>query len=238
MWCPKCKNEYVNGVTYCTDCDCDLVESLDTTEESEYEMKSNFLSKEESEKILKQKQFMGKAAKLTLDEDETDVFEETVKKVAPAHAYVSKSTKKEDVKSTAYTFLLVSIAGFIFLGLFIAGVLPIYVAPYMKVLISIVMGGMFVIFFLIGIRSFRDIKVLENEAATEKEVYEKIMSWFKDTYSADKIDAQIDTSVGNEQLYFNRYELMSSLIAEKCGDLEDSFLDHIIEDLYTALYSE
>lgn len=28
-WCPKCKNEYVEGVTVCVDCGCDLVESLD-----------------------------------------------------------------------------------------------------------------------------------------------------------------------------------------------------------------
>lgn len=28
MWCPKCRNEYINGVTTCVDCGCDLVEEL------------------------------------------------------------------------------------------------------------------------------------------------------------------------------------------------------------------
>ena len=28
MWCPKCKTEYVNGITKCADCGIDLVESL------------------------------------------------------------------------------------------------------------------------------------------------------------------------------------------------------------------
>lgn len=28
MWCPKCKNEYVEGVTTCADCGCDLVDEL------------------------------------------------------------------------------------------------------------------------------------------------------------------------------------------------------------------
>lgn len=28
-WCPKCRNEYVNGITTCTDCGCALVDSLD-----------------------------------------------------------------------------------------------------------------------------------------------------------------------------------------------------------------
>lgn len=28
MWCPKCKNEYVKGITECVDCGCDLVDEL------------------------------------------------------------------------------------------------------------------------------------------------------------------------------------------------------------------
>ena len=27
-WCPKCKNEYVAGITVCADCNCELVEDL------------------------------------------------------------------------------------------------------------------------------------------------------------------------------------------------------------------
>lgn len=31
-WCPKCKNEYVEGVTKCSDCGCDLVDSLEESD--------------------------------------------------------------------------------------------------------------------------------------------------------------------------------------------------------------
>jgi heme/copper-type cytochrome/quinol oxidase subunit 4 len=62
--------------------------------------------------------------------------------------YVSKESKKEETKSTAYSFLLVSILGFIALILFATGVLPIHVADYMKIMLCVVMGVMFLIFFV------------------------------------------------------------------------------------------
>ena len=52
--------------------------------------------------------------------------------------YVSKESKKEETKSTAYSFLLVSVFGFIALILFATGVLPVHVADYMKIMLCIV----------------------------------------------------------------------------------------------------
>lgn len=34
MWCPKCKNEYVAGITQCADCGVALVDSLEEYEAS------------------------------------------------------------------------------------------------------------------------------------------------------------------------------------------------------------
>ena len=72
--------------------------------------------------------------------------------------YVSKESKKEETKSTAYSFLLVSVFGFIALILFATGVLPVHVADYMKIMLCIVMGVMLLIFFVIGIVSLRQKK--------------------------------------------------------------------------------
>ena len=47
-WCPKCKNEYVEGVKTCTDCGCELIDSLDELEKEGL----IFGSEEEMEELL------------------------------------------------------------------------------------------------------------------------------------------------------------------------------------------
>lgn len=52
-WCPNCKNEYVEGITRCVDCGCDLVDSLEDADKEglffgkirEIELIYDFLSK-------------------------------------------------------------------------------------------------------------------------------------------------------------------------------------------------
>ena len=104
----------------------------------------------------------------TMSQEPFDFSSTAESDFAPSHAYVSKKTKKEDVTSTAYTFTIVSVAGFILLILFGLDLLPFHSASYTKTLILIVMGVMFAIFFFIGIKSFMELKTLSNAAAREE----------------------------------------------------------------------
>ena len=156
---------------------------------------------------------------------------------APSHAYVSKKTKKEDVTSTAYTFTIVSVAGFILLILFGLDLLPFHSASYTKTLILIVMGVMFAIFFFIGIKSFMELKTLSNAADREEKQLEEICHWFLDTYTAETINADAGISDdSDEQNYFLRYEVMRSLLLEKYPKTDASLLDHIIETIYDKIF--
>lgn len=224
MWCPKCKNEYVAGIATCADCGIALVDSL-----TEYEAE---LVKEQ------------KTAYISIDNtdcdnlnrascDETEPEEKTTR---PAHAYVSTKSKAEDMRSTAYTFTITGILGIVFLILFGAGVLPVHTASYMKVLICIVMGAMFAIFLLIGIRSFRQIKILANAAESEEMLLSDTLAWFRTSYQAADIDADLNKNQPEETLYFTRYDKMHRILIEKYPDMEESLLDHVIELLYAELF--
>lgn len=150
--------------------------------------------------------------------------------------YVSKESKKEETKSTAYSFLLISILGFIALILCATGIIPIHVADYMKIMLCIVMGIMLIIFFLIGVNSLLQLKALDTQAKKENSQSDEIILWFTSEYTADKIDQAIDEEVFDQDLYFKRYDIMTDLILEKFPDLEESFLDHLVEELYAKLF--
>lgn len=152
--------------------------------------------------------------------------------------YVSKESKKEETKSTAYSFLLVSIFGFIALILFATGALPVHVADYMKIMLCIVMGAMLLIFFVIGIVSLRQLKTLGTQAEKENDLSSEIISWFTSTYSAEDIDESMDEKVFDQDLYFKRYEIMTRFLSKQYPDLEETFLDHLVEELYGKLFEE
>ena len=152
--------------------------------------------------------------------------------------YVSKESKKEETKSTAYSFLLVSVFGFIALISFATGVLPVHVADYMKIMLCIVMGVMLLIFFVIGIVSLRQLKTLGTQAEKENDLSSEIISWFTSTYSAKDIDESMDEEVFDQDLYFKRYEIMTRFLSKQYPDLEETFLDHLVEELYGKLFEE
>lgn len=212
MWCPKCKNEYVAGITRCADCGVALVDFLEECEETE------------------------DSCALGPENPSESFPEPPTEPVKLTHAYISKRAKTEDMKSTAYTFTLVGALGIIFLILFATGVLPLRTAEYMKIMICVVMGAMFAIFFFIGVRSFRQLKGLKDGADAEEQLLTEVVKWFAAAHTAEEVDSAVDIGLSEETLYFARYEVMNRWISEKYPDLEEAFLDHVIETLYSEMF--
>lgn len=224
MWCPNCKNEYVEGITKCADCGVPLVDSLELSGASQSVQAEEFYDEVPEDA-------QDHEASLT-----DGAHADSTAPVSNTHAYVSKAAKKEDVKSTAYTFTLIGAGGLILLILFALGVIPVQLPESTKIMMYIVMGGMFLVFLVIGIRSFGQIKNLEHAAEHEEKLRAEITGWFLDTYQSADIDRGLDCSQEEEMLYFSRYDVMKRLILEKYPDLEESFLDNMIETLYADIF--
>lgn len=69
MWCPKCKNEYREGITLCADCGIDLVEFLDESKE-DTELLNAFAEEEDAKKLVSYLEYSGITSYYEWMEDE------------------------------------------------------------------------------------------------------------------------------------------------------------------------
>lgn len=214
MWCPNCKSEYRDGITECHKCHTPLVDKLPI---------------EVDTSLLKEKLALLRRM---------DTQQNMDLLAGGNHTYVEKSKKYEDVKSTAYSFLFVSIAGILFLVLIYTGIIPIQFATYMKYLMAIVMGGMFLIFFIVGIRSYQSLGGLKSQVLQEQQDLEAAKNWFFKQYSAKAIDITADIRESDElqQKYYLRSYFMKGVLMEKFPAFKDDFLDYLTDLFYEELY--
>lgn len=149
--------------------------------------------------------------------------------------YVSIETKKEDMKSTAYAFLSVGILGLLLLALLWAGILTVQLADYMKVMLTVVMGAMFLVFVVVGIQSLRQYQTLKTQSEKEQDLENEVKKWFSDHFDTCEWD---NFASDGANLYYERYEKMESMIRSAYPNLEETFLDHLIEELYADFFEE
>jgi len=151
--------------------------------------------------------------------------------VNKAAVYSSKAAALEDVRSSAYTLMLVGAAGLLFSILILLDVIHLPVND----LVPIVMTAMFSVFFIVGILNFKKIASLEEAASQEASQTDRILQWFKSTYSASDIDSRCQLSDSEETNYFKRAEYIKELILLEYT-LEDEYLDSLIEPIYSSLF--
>ena len=120
-WCPKCKAQYVDGITICADCKVELVDSpsiqyVEKKEEPEPEVFKENIEEEEQHLTAKSK------------------------KKSSSSAYMSSAQRVEDNRSSAYTLLIVGGLGMIAVILMVTGVIPFMAHSSTRYLTYSVMG--------------------------------------------------------------------------------------------------
>lgn len=155
------------------------------------------------------------------------------------HTYVDAGKKLEDAASTAWSFTFLGALGFIILILIWAGILPLSISYGTLLLGTIIMGILFLIFILVGIRAFFDRRRLRSVKAKEDANICQIRQWFQEYYSADAISNGMDEEdLSIEQLYFLRSENISRLLAEEFPELEESFAEYMLENIYQMYFPD
>lgn len=225
-WCPKCGYEYKEGYTMCSDCKVELVESLDDIKPSEEECESEACVDEA---------FMEEISNMS-EEELAELANEVQKSVGKnAEVYVECKTRAGEYRTGAYTLLIVGIVGAIALILFDAGVLNIAFGSS-KILISVVMGLLFLVFIIMGITSYGSYKRLKVEAEKEEKTIHDIMEYFEKNVSENDIQIDESSDISYEESCLRQYESIKGIITENFGELDQAFLDFITEKIYDIMF--
>lgn len=145
--------------------------------------------------------------------------------------YINEKERYNDVKSTGYSFTIISVIGFILLILMWTNTLPINIDITNKIMTSVVMGILFTIFLIIGIKSFISLKKIQESADNQEKTNSNIITWF-----FDNIDTAFDTA--SEENYFETYNTISEILTSQFPTLSEEELDYITEAIISKINDE
>ena len=231
-WCPKCKCEYVEGVTVCADCGCELVDHLDGTEDE--------ILQTDPQKIAQAFIRTGEAlpeelldSELLQDFD----FDEEEAKPTVQKAYRNSAEQAKENRASAFSLLFVGGAGFVFILLFFLDVSDLHMTLLSKYMVSGVMGVLVILFIVMGIISLRNSKILKKKAYKENNLTQEIKRWCMDRFRKEEIDAILEIDKQQEELqYFARAKYMKEAIQKQFMNLEEGYLDRLIEEVYAEIF--
>jgi len=242
-WCPSCKSEYKEGITICPDCNCELVETLHSSSSTE----GVALSEEEKEAIIRFLENEKMAELMTGEESEvTDISsgkeDKTEEKETPKRTYRGEyqdsKAKAEDNKSSGLTLLVVGCLGIIFMALSMFEIIPFKLYGSTGYMTYGVMGALFVLFLVMGFVSMRSSKVFAKEAESENTLKDAIETWCIENFNTYEIDVELfgGEDISDEEKYFRRIAYMKFHICKQFVNLNEDFLEHILDEIYTVIF--
>lgn len=227
-WCPSCKLEYVEGIKICPDCKSALVGSLDElVEEEELSSYSENYSEENTENNFDPND---------LDDETKQEMINRMKQIIENPTYRCKEEQYDENKSGAYVLTVCGIIGAIVLILNLAGVISLPFSGFSMTLTYVVMGFLFMVFFVSGIRSFFKMNKLKPLVDEEKKNIDKVLDFLKVKKDAGSYTYSDDESY--EEAYLRISELAVADIKAEYPDFEPGFAFYVVDRFANEIIDE
>jgi len=226
--CPKCKAEYVEGITYCSDCHIPLIDE-DAQKAPHF---VHLISAEApfARRILEFLSYSGLDVHMDFDQ-EADlfaitlpdaqyneglylaklVFADEVFKTAeaesqhpqrvmaePVKTHVLASDRYEDTRASAFAFLSVGTVILTAAWLVFQGTVRLPMSGDAVSLTTALVAGTGTIFFSIGVYSFQKTRFLHDKIQEEQQFNASVYQWFLSTYTTSQIDLTADAEMDQD----------------------------------------
>lgn len=211
-WCPKCKNEYVPGITKCSDCNVELVASLEepnlSTNDSPIEDSPSFES----------------------SSNEGSNFLHT----ANSAMYTKASERKEEYSSSYSAFVFLFLLCTILVVLSQFKLIPVFDNHVLPLQYTIILSCCAVVSLILAYYARKKSRHLILEAQDEELKFSNLIAEFK---SRDDIP-QTDSSLSSEEQFFLQNEWILSTLHSTHPEYSESYCDYAAEQLYNLLFEE
>lgn len=219
-WCPKCKNEYVEGITECKKCHCKLVENL--IRQEDIIAKGSPIQLQSIAALLHQNHVSSARVQydegeeihyLLVDPEERNTAINVVSEIArmenqmryqkmrsagggrdngSAELYQNKMEQAQEVRSSAFALIIVGFVGLILDILCIFNIITIRWSTFTKTVTCSVMSVLFLALIVMGFLSVKSFKSLISFAKEEDKMTGEIEKWYQKELTSEQIDAMLE----------------------------------------------
>ena len=101
------------------------------------------------------------------------------------------------------------------------------------------MGVLFILFIIMGIVALRNSRILRRKAHKENNLTAEIKKWCIENLYEEEIDRLLDIEQQSVELkYFQRFDYVKSTIQNQFMNLDEDYLDRLIEEIYSEIFKE
>jgi len=146
--------------------------------------------------------------------------------------YENSQEKYSNNMSSAITFFICSICGFIVLGLNWFGVLNFIKGKSASSIFTyVVMCLVFLVFLVIAITTLRAALTAKANISKENDTINNIRRWIKDNITIEAVEASYDgDELAEEMRYFYRSSYIRDKVKDEFSSLPDDLLDNITDE--------
>lgn len=211
-WCPKCKNKYVPGITKCSDCNEDLVSSLEEID---------FLSIDSTSEDVTSFESIPRVGESLLHTTDLPM-------------YTKASERKEEYSSsyTAFVFLFLLCTMLVVLSQF--HLIPMFEDHTLPLQFTIILSCIAFLSLIMAYYARKKSKKLLFEAQEEELRLTDLIAEFK-----ARVDIpQTDPSLSTEEQFFIQNEWILNTLHDTHPDFSESYCDYAAEQLFNVLFEK